>query len=59
MGDEEEFTPEMLAGAVFKNEPDVVEALLKGGADPRAGQPSAIATAKMSGNTGLLTLLER
>jgi ankyrin repeat protein len=48
-----------LAGAVFKNEPDVVEALLKGGADPRAGQPSALDTAKMFGNTDLLGLLER
>ncbi|WP_328648261.1 ankyrin repeat domain-containing protein [Amycolatopsis sp. NBC_00348] len=48
-----------LAGAVFKNEPAVVRALLDGGADPRAGQPSAIDTAKMFGNTDLLTLLER
>ncbi|MEA5361426.1 ankyrin repeat domain-containing protein [Amycolatopsis sp., V23-08] len=48
-----------LAGAVFKNEPDVVRALLDGGADPRAGQPSAIDTAKMFGNTALLGLLER
>jgi hypothetical protein len=36
-----------------------VRALLDGGADPRAGQPSAIDTAAMFGNTGLLGLLER
>jgi ankyrin repeat protein len=48
-----------LAGAVFKNEPDVVRALLDGGADPGAGQPSALDTAKMFGNTDLLGLLER
>ncbi|WP_328454845.1 MULTISPECIES: ankyrin repeat domain-containing protein [unclassified Amycolatopsis] len=48
-----------LAGAVFKNEPDVVRALLDGGAEPGAGQPSALDTAKMFGNTDLLALLER
>jgi ankyrin repeat protein len=48
-----------LAGAVFKNEPAVVRALLDGGAEPGAGQPSAIDTAKMFGNTDLLSLLER
>ena len=31
-----------LAGAVFKNEDAVVEALLSGGADPDAGTPSAM-----------------
>jgi ankyrin repeat protein len=31
-----------LAGAVFKNEKDVIEALLAGGADPEAGTPSAL-----------------
>lgn len=30
-----------LAGAIFKNEQAVVEALLKGGADPDLGTPSA------------------
>jgi ankyrin repeat protein len=30
-----------LAGAIFKGEKEVVEALLGGGADPRVGQPSA------------------
>lgn len=31
-----------LAGAVFKNETEVVEALLEGGADPDHGTPSAM-----------------
>jgi ankyrin repeat protein len=31
-----------LAGAVFKNETEVIEALLEGGADPDLGQPSAM-----------------
>ena len=31
-----------LAGAVFKNEREVVDALIAGGADPRIGEPSAI-----------------
>jgi hypothetical protein len=43
---------------VFKNEPDVVRALLAGGADPASGQPSALDTARMFGNTELLTLLQ-
>ena len=30
-----------LAGAIFKGEKDVVEALLAGGADPAVGEPSA------------------
>ena len=30
-----------LAGAVFKNEEEVVRALLRGGADPDIGEPSA------------------
>lgn len=46
-----------LAGAVFKGERDVVEALLAGGADPHAGQPSAVATARMFGRADLLALL--
>lgn len=48
-----------LAGAVFKSEPEVIKALLDGGADPKAGQPSAIDTARMFDNTELLALLER
>jgi ankyrin repeat protein len=47
-----------LAGAVFKNETGIVEALVAKGADPAAGEPSALDTARMFGNTELLTLLE-
>ncbi|MFR9675931.1 ankyrin repeat domain-containing protein [Streptomyces sp. TR06-5] len=36
-----------LAGAVFKGEDEVVEVLLGGGADPHAGTPSAVETARM------------
>jgi uncharacterized protein len=46
-----------LAGAVFKDEPDVIRALVAGGADPNAGQPSAVATAKMFERPDLLALL--
>lgn len=42
-----------LAGAVFKDEPDVVRVLLAAGADPDAGSPSARATAEMFGRAGL------
>ncbi|SCV70513.1 BQ2448_1907 [Microbotryum intermedium] len=38
-----------LAGAVFKNEARVVRALLDGGADPDAGQPSAMEAAGIFG----------
>jgi uncharacterized protein len=38
-----------LAGAVFKNEPDVIRVLVEHGADPDAGTPSARATAQMFG----------
>lgn len=31
-----------LAGAVFKNEKQVIDALLRGGADPDLGSPSAM-----------------
>ncbi len=48
-----------IAGAVFKKEPEVVRALFDGGADPAAGQPSAIETARMFGNTDVLALLEQ
>ncbi len=47
-----------LAGAVFKAEPAVVRALLAGCADPEAGHPSAIETARMFGNEELLTFLQ-
>lgn len=46
-----------IAGAVFKNEPEVVKALLGGGADPELGQPSALDTARMFGNDEMLALL--
>jgi len=38
-----------LAGAVFKKEDAVVRVLLSAGADPHAGHPSAVETAKMFG----------
>ncbi|MFG2556420.1 ankyrin repeat domain-containing protein [Streptomyces sp. NPDC048581] len=45
-----------LAGAVFKGETEVIKALLEGGADPAAGTPSAVDTARMFGKTELLAL---
>ena len=45
-----------LAGAVFKGEDAVIRALLDGGADPAAGTPSAVDTARMFGKTDLLEL---
>ncbi|MBB5931652.1 ankyrin repeat domain-containing protein [Streptomyces echinatus] len=45
-----------LAGAVFKGETDVIKALLEGGADPSAGMPSAVDTARMFAKTELLEL---
>jgi ankyrin repeat protein len=45
-----------LAGAVFKGEAEVVRALLEGGADPAAGTPSAVDTARMFGRTEVLEL---
>jgi ankyrin repeat protein len=44
-----------LAGAVFKSEDEVVDVLLAGGADPNAGQPTAVASAKMFGREDLLS----
>lgn len=38
-----------LAGAIFKNELAVIQALLDGGADPFAGTPSGYDTAKTFG----------
>jgi ankyrin repeat protein len=38
-----------LAGAIFKNEADVIRVLVEHGADPDAGNPSARATAQMFG----------
>lgn len=45
-----------LAGAVFKGEDAVIRELLGGGADPAAGTPSAVDTARMFGKTDLLEL---
>lgn len=45
-----------LAGAVFKGETDVIRVLLEGGADPSAGTPSAVDTARMFGKADLLAL---
>jgi ankyrin repeat protein len=42
-----------LAGAVFKGEDEVVELLVAAGADPAAGQPSAIDAARVFGRAGL------
>ena len=46
-----------VAGAVFKREDGVVRVLMEAGADPRAGQPNAIASARMFGRTDLLGVL--
>ncbi|MER7933393.1 MULTISPECIES: ankyrin repeat domain-containing protein [unclassified Streptomyces] len=45
-----------LAGAVFKGETEVVKALVEAGADPAAGTPSAVDTARMFGKTELVEL---
>jgi ankyrin repeat protein len=37
----------ILAGAVFKNEPEVIEILLDAGADPEVGQPTALAATQV------------
>ncbi|EEI17129.1 ankyrin repeat domain-containing protein [Corynebacterium lipophiloflavum] len=42
-----------LAGVIFKKEDEIVELLLHAGADPRAGHPDAIATARMFGREDL------
>ncbi|MEV7974424.1 ankyrin repeat domain-containing protein [Streptomyces sp. NPDC086519] len=45
-----------LAGAVFKGETEVVEVLVEAGADPAAGTPSAVDTARMFGKAEVLEL---
>jgi ankyrin repeat protein len=47
-----------LAGAVFKDEPAVIRALVAAGADPDAGQPSARATAGFFQRPDLAALLD-
>lgn len=47
-----------LAGAVFKNELDVVRILVEGGADPEWGNPSAVQTAGMFKKEELVGLFE-
>jgi ankyrin repeat protein len=46
-----------IAGAVFKREDQVVRVLMEAGADPRAGEPNAIASARMFGRADLLGVL--
>ena len=46
-----------IAGAVFKREDEVVRVLIGAGADPRAGEPNAIASARVFGRTDLLGVL--
>ncbi|HYP95997.1 MAG TPA: ankyrin repeat domain-containing protein [Mycobacterium sp.] len=48
-----------LAGAVFKNETTIMELLLRAGADPLAGSPSALETARFFGKDGLARHLQR
>lgn len=43
-----------LAGAVFKGHEEVIHLLVSHGADPSAGQPSAVETAQMFNKTSLL-----
>ena len=48
-----------LAGAIFKGEDEVVRILMAHGADPAAGSPSAIETAKMFGRQDLMELFQQ
>lgn len=47
-----------LAGAIFKREDAVVDALIEAGADPNAGTPSALETARMFGREDLVERLQ-
>jgi hypothetical protein len=42
-----------LAGAVFKNDTTIIELLLRADADPLAGSPSALETARFFGKEEL------
>lgn len=44
-----------LSGAVFKNQPEIVRALMDAGADPHAGRPSAAETARYFGKEDMLS----
>jgi uncharacterized protein len=46
-----------LSGAVFKNETTIMELLLQAGADPLAGSPSALETARFFGRDEVARLL--
>ena len=46
-----------LAGAIFKKEDAVIDALRDAGADPTAGQPNALDSARMFGREDLLERL--
>jgi ankyrin repeat protein len=48
-----------LAGAVFKNETTIMELLLRAGADPLAGSPSALETARFFGRDEVARQLQR
>ena len=48
-----------LAGAVFKNETTIMELLLRAGADPLAGSPSALETSRFFGKAQIGRQLER
>ena len=47
-----------IAGAVFKGATDVVRVLLAAGADPLAGTPNAVETARMFQQMALLDILQ-
>ena len=46
-----------LAGAVFKNELEVIRRLMAGGANPRLGTPTAIQTARIFKREDVLEIL--
>jgi ankyrin repeat protein len=48
-----------LAGAVFKNETTIMELLLRAGADPLAGSPSALEKARFFGRVHIAQQLEQ